>query len=278
MTAYRYYGWVNDSGMRRLTPAVNVFLSLMIGVYIVELLIPAARTFLYAWFALSTRGLKAGFLWQPVTYLFIHGGLLHIILNGLVLYFIGPTTERSIGTRQFVILFLLSGVLGGLGWALMTGSERTFCIGASGAVFGVLGAFAALYPNAPLTVLLFFMVPVTLPAWIWALIFAGSELIAMLRPETGGIAYAAHLAGGLAGYVYTSVVFCEGEPFRTWFRRMAWRAKLGKSGFGQDSAGPDAAEVDRLLDKVAREGLNSLTPAEREMLERAAEERRRRGY
>lgn len=278
MTGYRYYGWVNDSGMRRLTPAVNVFLSLMIGVYIVEWLIPAARVFLYAWFALSIRGLKAGFLWQLVTYLFLHDGILHIILNGLVLYFIGPTTERSIGTRQFVILFLLSGVLGGVGWALITGSERTFCIGASGAVFGVLGAFAALYPNAPLTVLLFFIVPVTLPAWVWALIFAGAELIAMLRPETGGIAYAAHLAGGLAGYVYTSVVFCGGEPFKTWFRRMAWRAKLSRSGFGPKTHGPDPSEVDRVLDKVAREGLNSLTPSERETLERAAEERRGRGY
>lgn len=278
MTGYRYYGWVNDSGMRRLTPAVNVFLSLMIGVYIVELLIPAARVFLYAWFALSIRGLKAGFLWQLVTYLFLHDGFLHIILNGLVLYFIGPTTERSIGTRQFVILFLLSGVLGGVGWALITGSERTFCIGASGAVFGVLGAFAALYPNAPLTVFLLFIVPVTLPAWVWALIFAGTELIAMLRPETGGIAYAAHLAGGLAGYVYTAVVFCDGEPFKTWFRRMAWRTKLSRSGFGPQTHGPDPSEVDRVLDKVAREGLNSLTPSERETLERAAEERRGRGY
>lgn len=278
MVAYRYYGWVNDSGMRRLTPAVNVFLSLMIGVYIVELLFPAIRGFLYMWFALSVRGLRAGFVWQPFTYLFLHAGLVHLIINGLVLFFLGPATERSIGTRQFVILFLLSGVLGGLGWALITGSVHTFCIGASGAVFGVLGAFAALYPHAPLTVLVFFVLPVTLPAWVWALILAGIELIAMLRPETGGIAYAAHLAGGLAGYVYTSIVFRNGEPFLTWFRSRKCLDVFSAKGVSERFVGPDPAEVDRLLDKVAREGLSSLTPSEREILERAAEERRRRGY
>lgn len=278
MAAYRYYGWIDDRASRRLTPAVQVFLCAMLGVYILELLLPAAgRGHLYQWFALSIRGLKSGWLWQPVTYLFIHGGLLHILLNGLVLYFIGPTTERSVGTRHFVILFLLSGILGGLGWALITGSEYTICIGASGAVFGVLGAFAALYPHAPLTVLLFFVFPVTLPAWVWALIFAGSELVMMLRPETGGIAYAAHLGGGLAGYVYTSVVFCNGEPFRSWYRRLGTMSVRSRN-IWRFEAGPDPAEVDRLLDKVAREGLQSLTPSERATLERAAEERKKRGY
>jgi membrane associated rhomboid family serine protease len=278
MTSYRYYGWVNDSASRRLTPAVQVFLCLMLGVYILEILLPIAmRAYLYQWLALSVRGLKSGFVWQPFTYLFLHSGLLHIILNGLVLYFIGPTTERSVGTRQFVILFLLSGVLGGLGWALITRSSYATCIGASGAVFGVLGAFAALYPNAPLTVLLLFVIPVTLPAWLWALILAGSELIAMLRPETGGIAYAAHLAGGLAGYVYTSVVFCNSEPFRSWYRRWLTR-KTRSANMLYCQANPDSAEVDRLLEKVARQGLQSLSPAERETLERAAEERRKRVY
>ncbi len=276
MNGYRYYGWVNDRPARRLTPAVHALLCLIIGVYIVELLLPPlTRSRLYYWFALSVRGLRHGFLWQPFTYLFLHGGLLHIVLNGLALYFIGPATERAMGTRQFLILFFLSGLLGGLGWALITDSNA-FCIGASGAVFGILGAFAALYPNEPLTVLLFFVIPVTLPAWIWALILAGGELIAMLRPETGGIAYAAHLAGGLAGYVYTSVVFCNGQPFRNLFRKFMQRGRTAGSSFLKESP-PDAAEIDRLLDKVAREGFSSLTPSEREKLERAAEERRRRG-
>lgn len=242
----------------------------MIGVFLPG---PAYSRFLRL-FGLSWQGITSGWLWQPLTYIFLHGGLLHIVLNALVLYFIGPATERTIGTRQFAILFLLSGVLGGIGWLLMD-TGRGICIGASGAVFGVIGAFAALYPQAPLTVFVFYLVPVTLPAWVWALLFAVGELIAMLQHEAGGIAYAAHLAGGIAGYVYTSVVFCNAEPFRTWFHRL-FRKSKATTWF--TSPPPTPMEINRILEKITRSGLQSLTAEERTALERAAEERRRRGY
>lgn len=275
MTAYRYYGWVNEAAARRWTPAVRAFLLLMIGVFVVRVILPESRYIHFQMlFGLSWEGIMRGGLWQPITYIFLHGGLLHVVLNALVLYFIGPATERTIGTRQFAILFLLSGVLGGIGWLLMD-MGRGICIGASGAVFGVIGAFAALYPQAPLTVFVFYLVPVTLPAWVWAVLFAVGELIAMLRHEAGGIAYAAHLAGGIAGYVYSSVVFCHAEPFRTWFHRLSRKCNA-TAWF--TSPPPTPMEIDRILEKVARSGLQSLTAEERAALERAAEERRRRGY
>lgn len=211
-----------------------------------------------ALFGLSLAGLKRGFLWQILTYLFVHGGVTHVLLNMLALLFIGPETERSVGTRQFVVLYLASGVLGGLGWLLLSDAPWAVCVGASGAVFGIVAAFAALFPNRPMTLLVFFVFPITMKAWVLAALLAVVELAFLLGSAGGGIAYAAHLAGGVAGYVYTLVAF----------RRPGWASFLR---FARKDGRSEAAlqrELDRVLDKIASQGMNSLTRGERNLLER----------
>lgn len=253
---------------RRLTRAVRTLLGIMAGVFVVQwLTVPLVGDDFLKLFALSIPGLKRGFLWQFATYIFLHAGLLHLLLNGLVLYFLGPETERTIGTRQFYALFMLSGILGGLGWVLITNAPWASCIGASGAVFGVLGAFAALYPNQPITVLVFFILPVTVRAWVLALVLGLIELMYMLQPGTGGVAYSAHLAGGIAGYIYASFAFRGGGVFRRFARSgWGWCAPRGVA--------PSQDEVDRILDKIAAQGMGSLTDRERETLTRASRDRR----
>lgn len=221
---------------------------------------------------LSRGGLSHGFIWQIVTYIFVHGGLFHLLLNGLVLFFMGPATERAIGSRQFYLLFFLSGVLGGLGWLLISGYPRAVCIGASGAVFGVIGAFAALFPHRPITLLLFFVIPITMKAWVLAVLLGGMELLFLLGAGEGGIAYAAHLAGGLAGYVYAWVVFKRGDV-GSLFRKP--RVPPGWRVFHGGGASVDGGELDRILDKIARGGMSSLSGGERKALEKASRERRR---
>jgi len=270
--------WEGAYARRRLTPAVKSLLMIMGGVFLVNLLLARAVGDLFLQlFALSIPGLKAGFLWQPLTYIFMHANVVHLLLNGLVLFFIGPETERSIGTRQFYALFLLSGILGGLGWVVITNAPWTSCIGASGAVFGVIGAFAALYPDRPVTLLVFFILPVTMKAWVLALVLGLMELMYMLQPGTGGgIAYSAHLAGGIAGYLYACMAFRGGEPIRGLFRMFrargnprGWRVLRG----GRDKETVLQDEVDRILDKIAFEGMSSLTRSERETLARASRRR-----
>ena len=177
--------------MRRpgITPAVKALLIAMVAVFFVQLLgdrmTGGAVTGLLG---LSWPGLKQGYLWQLVTYVFVHGNLFHLLLNGLVLFFMGPATERAIGTKQFYLLFLLSGVLGGVGWLLISSQEWAVCIGASGAVFGIIGAFAALFPHRPITLLLFFVLPITMKAWILAVSLAVLELLFLLGEGPGDVA------------------------------------------------------------------------------------------
>ncbi len=265
--------WEGSYGRRRLTPAVRKLLFAMAGVFVMGLLLSReVRSLFMEMFALSIPGLKKGFLWQPLTYIFLHANLIHLLLNGLVLFFIGPETERAIGKKQFYLLFLLSGVLGGLGWVIITNAPWTYCIGASGAVFGVIGAFAALYPDQPITLLVFFILPVTMKAWVLAVVLGTVELIYMLQPGSGGIAYSAHLAGGIAGYLYAALAFRGGGPLRHLFERrrsFGWRVMQG----GRDDGAALQQEVDRILDKIAFEGMSSLTRRERETLERASRNR-----
>lgn len=146
----------------------------------------------------SWYGIRHGMVWQPFTYMFLHGGIWHLVMNMLGLYFFGSDLEAAMGTRRFVKLYVGCGIIGGLGWLLLSGGSGASCIGASGAVFGVLGAFAARYPHR--RVMLLFP-PVAMSATTMVLLFGGFSLVQLVG-SSGHVAHAAHLAGGLAGYAY----------------------------------------------------------------------------
>lgn len=235
-------------------------------------------------FGLSWPGIEHLMFWQPITYMFVHGGVLHILLNLMGLFFFGPEIERALGSGKFLALYLACGILGGLGWLLLAGG-REVCIGASGAVFGVLGAFAGLHPHRPITLLVFFVLPVTLSARTMAIGLGLINLLMILRGG-GGVAYAAHLAGGLAGYLYIMLWFRRGLNVRalspaTWFNNLLWHWQRRKfkvmsrrdSFEFRSEAPPDEDELNRILDKISKFGISSLTPGELAALQNA----RRRG-
>lgn len=241
----------------RVTPAVRFLLTATIAMYFVQSFINPL--FLQTHFALSMNGLRDGKLWQIVSYMFLHGPWFHLLLNMALLFMMGPETERAMGRAQFLIMYFLSGILGGVGWLIISAGAMPYatCIGASGAIFGIIGAFAALFPHRYITLLLFFVIPVTMKAWVMATLLGGLELVFLItQPEIfGGVANAAHLGGGLAGFVYARTVF-------------------GRGGIGQDphtveSFSPDdGAAIDRILDKIDQEGMQSLTRDERDILHR----------
>ncbi len=264
-----------------LTPAVRFLLIGTAAVFVLQAiadqLTSGAFTFL---FSLSLAGLHRLDLWQPATYLFLHGGLWHLILNMLGLFFFGPETERTIGTRRFLALYFSCGILAGLGWILISGTSASHCLGASGAIFGVLGAFAGLFPQKPVTLLVFFVIPISLRARTLAVILGLFSLLAIIS-QPGQIAYAAHLVGGLAGYLYGANVGRGAwslDP-RQWWNDLHWLWQRRKfkvlRGAGRDweaktGAPPSSQEVDEVLAKISKWGLARLTPRDRDILERAS--------
>lgn len=254
-----------------MTPVVKRLLIANVAVFLLQIFLGRYFTNL---FALSHGG---GLLLTAVrlfTYMFLHstGLMLHLAANMFALYLLGPEVERGMGGRHFFIMYMISGVLGGLGWLLL--SDGGLCVGASGAIMGMVASFAALYPKQRLVLIFLPMFPVK--AWVLALGFGVLELILYLANPGSTIAHGVHLAGGVAGCSYTIAVF-RPNLFHT--DRIA-RALRGKSASrtGDEPAGPtiSTADLDRILDKISKDGMNSLSARERRLLEQASKRRTNR--
>jgi membrane associated rhomboid family serine protease len=137
------------------------------------------------------------YLWQIVTYIFLHGGLLHILFNMLGLYMFGSELEQVWGTRKFTKYFFLCGIGGAVLTVLMGPRDPVTTIGASGGVLGLLLAYGLLFPDRPIYIYMIFRVPAK-----WLVIIIGAITVLSSFSGGGGIAYRAHLGGMLAGFLY----------------------------------------------------------------------------
>jgi len=209
-------------------------------------------------FAIHGRGLAHGFVWSPVTYMFLHGSWTHLLLNAVGLLVMGNAVEGLLGTRRFWNVFLLSGILGGVGWSLAQGlGSEAYCVGASAGVLGFIGCYAALRPKDRF--LLIFPFPITLTARTLALWLAAANAIDLAFGHGRQIAYLAHLLGLVAGVLYGLSQQGPGtpEPGR-WIRNLRRRAQ------------PEPQTLDDVLAKIHRGGMGHLTEKDRRILERAA--------
>jgi membrane associated rhomboid family serine protease len=224
--------------------------------------------------------------WTFLTYMFLHGSTLHLAFNLLALFMFGGPVEDRFGSRSFIGFYLLCGMGGALlSLLLVQGfAIREPIVGASGAIYGVLVAFAWHWPDAPIYM---FPLPVPIPAkWLVTFAFAVSLLLA-LPPFSGGggVAHLAHLGGMVAGFLYLKAQDMRLGRAERHLRRVSepsvlvtpvprGRTVRGRGGSAPQTkphadSPPDArahAEIDRVLDKISAAGIESLTPAERKFL------------
>jgi len=171
-----------------MTRAVRGLLIAIIATFVVQLLVdyytqsPQVPTgFFTALFALTPADVNDGMVWKLFTYMFLHSDtlIIHILFNVMLLLVMGPEAERLIGTRHFLIMYLLSGVLGGVANYLISGPHG-ICIGASGAIFGLMGLFAALEPGRRVYIMFFPFFPFRI--WKLMTVVAIVEFIIMVSP------------------------------------------------------------------------------------------------
>jgi len=151
--------------------------------------------------------------WQFFTYQFVHGDFFHLAFNMLALFFFGVPVERKIGTKEFILYYLLVGTIDGVLSFLVyaaTGFYIISLVGASGAIFGVLLLYAVIYPNS--VVYLWAVIPV--PAPLLILGYAVIELISIFSVGDG-VAHLTHFIGLLAGWVYIRIRFGI-KPLKVW--------------------------------------------------------------
>ena len=239
------------------------------------------------YFALSGEGLKNGFVWQLLTFQFMHAGLLHILANCWAIYVFGRAIEETLGWKKFLILYLSSGVVGGIcqvlaGW-LWPGLFGGPVVGASAGGLGLMAAYAVLFPERELLLLLFFILPIRLSAKMLLMLSAVLALAGIIFPISH-IANAAHLGGMLTGVIFIRQ-FVQGRWGQWEFpsSRAVPRELIStraRKGWRSAASPPDEdlstdefvkSEVDPILDKISRQGIQSLTAREREILEKARE-------
>jgi membrane associated rhomboid family serine protease len=238
--------------------------------------------------ALSVQGLKQGFLWQLLTFQFLHVELFwHLVSNLICLWFFGRAVESRLGTANFLKIYFASGFLGGilhslLAWFFPFHFGLMPVMGASAGVCGLIAAFALMEPDA--SILLFMILPIKAKYILVA--EASIALFFTIVPSQPEYAHAAHLGGVIAGVafmrlgLYNYSTSFQWHPFRNRARRRQLvRAASVKPGFWKGAKGQHAEEVepeefisrevDPILDKISAHGIQSLTPREKQILEAA---------
>ena len=195
-----------------ITPGVKLLVLVCTGVFflqtILELLFPPA----YAWFihafGLIPLGVIPGLrIWQPITYIFLHGGLLHILMNMLMLWMFGRNLEEVWGRKRFLNYFFICGIGAGVVTILVkfipllwgTRPSDIPTIGASGAIFGILIANAILFPDRQIWL---FPLPIMIPMRPFVLVMGAIEFFSTFGSTGDNVAHFCHLGGMLVGWLY----------------------------------------------------------------------------
>ncbi|MCB9916391.1 MAG: rhomboid family intramembrane serine protease [Planctomycetes bacterium] len=260
-------------GLPPLTPMTKRLLLINFGVFLatffLSLATPSAWGSLLHVLGLSPDVWLAWFplvpLWQLVSYGFLHDTVqfTHVLWNMLQLYFFGTMLESELGGRRFLVFYLLAMIVGGVVHLLVetaTGSQG-LAIGASGAVLGVVVAAATMRPNARVFLL---FIPITLK--VLAIVIVALDTLSALQGLFGGVqdhvAHWVHLGGAATGFVMVRTGWIR----RDWIGRLEARRAVHREA----QRVQDDFDMDKLLDKIHREGIGSLSRRERDFLERVS--------
>ena len=210
---------IRNSPIRR--PFGYTFRNLSIWLIAINVLVFALKFILGSgldgYLAMTPVLVLYGFVWQPFTYMFVHANLTHLLVNMLGLLFFGTAVEKELGSKEFILYYLLTGFLAGaftFAAYLFTGGADIPFLGASGAIFAVLLAFATLQPNAQ--VLIWGIIPMRAPTMVLG--YTLIELFSQVFGLMNGVAHLTHLAGFAFGWLYFLARFGV-NPWRRFFPR-----------------------------------------------------------
>jgi membrane associated rhomboid family serine protease len=245
------------------------YVAVLIAEQITEKFFPQ-QDFIFNYLALSRDGVSHGYAWQLLTYQFMHAGWMHLILNCWAIFVFGRELELLLGGRRYLALMFSSGIVGGVFQVLIATVWPRFdgpVVGASACAFGLVAAFAMLFPERELTLLLFFVIPVRLRAKTLLILSAALALVGIIHPWDN-VANAAHLGGMAMGLFYDKKIIKNpallgvAEEERYLKPPPAKPVERAADVF-------EESDVDTILDKISARGINSLTTRERAILEAA---------
>jgi membrane associated rhomboid family serine protease len=219
-------------------------------------------------FALNPGAVLHGFVWQLVTYSFLHGDIMHLLMNMLTLWMFGSEVEAHYGNRAFLKFYFFCAFMGGVVTmiASLLGFQQGIVIGASGATFGLLAAYAFLWPNREIIFMLIF----PLKAKFFVMIL----MLMIVFSQGGHIAHMAHLGGVIGAFIliklyhgWQSSASSGGWSLSRYLQKRRFQ-RYQKEMYSRENA---KKRVDELLEKISKDGMNSLSRSEKKFLNEASQ-------
>lgn len=275
-----------------ITPGVKLLIIANAAVFVLQTVLGGGMTgrsgLLTNWLAFVPQNAIFGLeIWRFLTYMFLHGGMMHIGFNMFALWMFGSQIETRWGQRTFMTYYVVCGLGGAVTYGLFNlAGMSSFIpmIGASGAVYGILLAYGLTFPNS--VILIMMIIP--MKAKYAVLIFGLIALMSSATGSDGGVAHLAHLGGMLTGFIFLKLTIPSlsagakmggdlGGAWRRWQTKRRMKVVPPKdkpaNGGGQANGGfhthGQKSEIDTILDKISREGLQSLTDEEQDILRKA---------
>lgn len=302
-----FRGGAGLGGFLAGAPVIRMMLFVNVGVFLFEMLFGSLRIggiplegYIRGYLYLYPPQSGNFFIWQPITYMFLHANFMHIFFNMFALIIFGPALEMTWGSKKMLIYYTLCGLGGGAAHILispMIAGGAAPLVGASGAIFGLLAAFGLMYPDQPL--LLMFFVP--MKAKYAVLFYILLEVMSL--PANDGVGHLAHLGGAVVGIIYLLVdgykpnflkrsrassspgmgawqqprtpfggggrkrVSDDDETFDAEYEEIgSTRSKGGSNATATMGRVITQEDIDRILDKIAATGYQNLTEDERQIL------------
>lgn len=269
----------------KLTPVVKKIIIINAVVYIMQLLVRLVTNadYLGDFFGVSYLGVFLhGMFWQPFTYMFLHGSILHIALNCFAIWMFGGELEETWGSKFFLKYYLLSGFGAGIFISLLNYVMKTPVptIGASGAIFGLLLAYGITWPNRE--VLVYFLFPVKIKYLV--IVFGLLEFFGTLESFSGApgnISHIGHLGGLISGFLILSIKAnsmkkrktkgniykADFKKNKSFFEKQKQKKIIEKKKKEQLNKEKAKKIIDQLLNKISLHGMDSLTVSEKKDLE-----------
>ncbi len=259
--------------LNQLTPVVKALLILNLGLYFADILFLDYAIRKFGAFSIGSAIFEKKF-WEFITFQFMHGNVLHVLANSLGLFFFGPFVERWLGSLKFLIFYLTCGVGGAAFFVLLTYLEIlpalsmvTPLVGASAGIYGIIIAVAVLAPSMQVSL---FFPPITLTIRqlaLVAIVVAVGVIVFGIGNNEGG--EAGHLGGAIVGFILIRMASMFGVVMKKAPKRPRkyFEPKIRPRTIVDLQA---QSEVDEILDKISREGFQSLTDEERDLLHRAS--------
>jgi len=257
-----YYGNYEISFRGRTTPAVKNLIVANVFVFMLQFVgvVPSSIFGL-----VPALVVQKFYIWQLVTYMFLHGGMFHILMNMFVLWMFGSEIERQWGSREFYKYYFITGIGAGIFNVIFDHTLTIPIVGASGAIFGILLAFGLMFPNRP--ILLYFLIPIK--AKYFVIFFGVISFLSAFSATNDGIAHFAHLGGMVVGFLYLRLDWRLSRlwsSLKTKTKRSTMRLHKKEDHDDKDFK----KRIDEILDKINEVGYKNLTDEEKEILKRAS--------